>query len=182
MNKKFRQIKKRIYENIVPLYQGRIELSNLYRIFSSVADQSEIKKCVEEFVKEGLAKKIKTDERELYIFEKIARKFGEKWTKELDKLKIQLKKLENEENEMNKKLQLLADMKSIWLDGWGQFVEDPDIYARVHNYISCIFFGQKMERIITSLKKINRDICKVKEKIEELESKLKESYIKLVES
>jgi len=183
MNKKLlRQIKKRIYENIVPLYYGKIELDNLYRIFSSLAGRSEIKKCIEEFVKDGLAKKVKTDEGEFYIFEKVAREFGERWTQELNKLKIELKKLEDEKNEINKKLQFLADIKSIWLDGWTRFLIDSDVYAGVHNYISCVFFNQKMEQTVMNLKKIDRDLRKIRRRIEELESKLNESYVKLVKN
>lgn len=175
----YERIKRKIHENIAPLYYGKVELNNLYRIFSSVANRSEIEKCIEELVKEGFAKKVETNKGKFYVFEKLAAEFGKHWKEKLNNSKMQLKKTELQEAKLRAKLEVLEEMRNIWLEDWDHVLKDPEMYAGLHNYISSVIFGQKIEKILVSLNDINKKIKTISKNIENLENKLKNSYVEI---
>jgi len=170
------QIKKRIFENLAPINYGKVCLDDVYRLFSYLGTKAEIEKCVDEFIKDGVARKIETKRGKFYVFDSIALQFGRRWEEEITFLKKQKEDLENIESILKEKLITLEKMRTIWLDGWNSVLSDPDDYAGLHNYVSSIFFGQKIEKILTALRNINDRKQTIKKRIHELEDKLKNTY------
>lgn len=170
------QIKKNVFENMAPINYGKVCLNDVYRLFSRMGKMVEIEKCIDELVKDGVAKKVETKHGKFYIFEGIALEFGRKWRKELNNLEEQMKQIENSELVLNEKLATLEKMRTMWLEGWNNILEDIDVYTGLHNYISSIFFGQKIEKILRNIKNINERRRIIIIRIRELEARLKDTY------
>jgi adenylosuccinate synthase len=170
------QIKKNVFENIAPINYGKVCLNDVYRLFSHVGKIVEIEKCIDEFVKDGIAKKIETKHGKFYVFENIALEFDRKWREELEGLKKQKEQIKNTESILNEKLLTLEKMRTVWLEGWNSVLKDPDVYAGLYNYVSSLFFGQKIEKILTALKNINEKRQIINKRILELENRLKSTY------
>jgi hypothetical protein len=170
------QIKKNVFENIATLNYGTVCLNDVYRLFSHVGKIVEIEKCVDEFVKDGIAKKIETKHGKFYVFENIALEFGRKWREELEGLKKQKEQFENTASVLTEKLLTLEKMRTVWLEDWNSVLKDPDVYAGLHYYVSSVFFGQRMEKILTALKNINEKKQIIDKRILELEDRLKSTY------
>jgi len=170
------QIKKRIFENIAPINYGKVCLDDIYRLFTHMGTKSEIEKCVDEFIKDGVARKIETKHGKFYVFNGIALQFGRRWKEELNVLKKQKEHLENIESILKEKLVTLEKMRTVWLEGWNSVLNDSDVYAGLHNFISSVFFGQKIEKILTALRNINDRKQTINKRIHVLEDKLKNTY------
>ncbi|MEM3765808.1 MAG: hypothetical protein QXU46_02130 [Candidatus Bathyarchaeia archaeon] len=170
------QIKKSVFENLAPMNYGKVCLNDVYRLFSHMGKMVEIEKCVDEFVKDGVAKKIQTKHGKVYVFEKIALEFGKKWKEKLDNLKKQKEQIEDTESILTGKLATLERMRTVWLEGWNSVLNDPEVYAGLHNYLSSVFFGQKIEKILANLKNINERKQVINKRIIEVEDKLKGTY------
>jgi hypothetical protein len=170
------QIKRSVFENVAPMNYGKVGLNDVYRLFSHMGRMVEIEKCIDEFVKDGVAKKVETTHGKFYVFEEIALEFGRKWKEEVSSLKEQMKQIENNELVLNEKLVILEKMRNIWLEGWKDVLKDSDVYVGLHNYVSSIFFGQRIEKILANLKNINERMQIINKRIGELEGRLKESY------
>jgi uncharacterized protein YhaN len=170
------QIKKNVFENIAPVNYGKVYLNDVYRLFSHMGKIVEIEKCVDEFVKDGIAKKIETKHGKFYVFENIALEFGRKWREELDILRKKKKQIENKESILSEKLATLEKMRALWLEGWNSALRDPDVYAGLHYYVFSVFFGQRIEKILTALKNINENKQIIDKRILELEDRLKSTY------
>jgi hypothetical protein len=170
------QIKRSVFENVAPMNYGKISLSDVYRLFSHMGRMVEIEKCIDGFVKDGVAKKVETTHGKFYVFEEIALEFGRKWREEVNSLKEQIKQIEDNESVLNEKLATLEKMRNIWLEGWEYVLKDSDVHAGLHNYVSSVFFGQRIEKILANLKNINERMRIINKRIGELERRLKESY------
>lgn len=170
------QIKKSVFESLAPMNYGKVCLDEVYRLFSHMGKLAEIERCIDEFVKEGVAKKIQTKHGKFYVFEKIALEFGRRWREELNNLKKQMEETKNIELVLSEKIATLEKMRTIWLEGWNSVINNYEVYARVHNYISSIFFGQKIEKILADLKKVSERKRLINKRILEIEDKLKNTY------
>jgi uncharacterized protein YhaN len=170
------QIKKSVFENLAPVNYGKVCLNDVYRLFSHMGKMVEIEKCIDEFVKNGVAKKIQTKRGKFYVFEKIALDFGRKWREELDNLRKKKKQIENTESILSEKLATLEKMRAFWLEGWNDVLNDPEVYAGLHNYVSSVFLGQRIKKILVNLKNINEEKQVINKRIIEVEDKLKDTY------
>ena len=171
-----KQIKTRIFEHVAPVHYGKLSLNEAYRLFSHLGSQAEIERCLDEFVKNGVANKVKVAQGKFYVFEGIALEFGRKWKEKLEDLKEQNKELENAILVLQQELEVIQKMRGIWLDGWEDVLKDPDVYSSVNNYISSVCFGQYVERVLGGVKEKNRQLRMLNKKIEELESRLRKSF------
>ena len=173
---KCQQIKKHVFENIASTYYGKVSLNYVYRLYSHFGSIAEIEKCLDEFVKNGIAEKVEIAQGKCYIFREIALQFGKRWNKELTDLKERGKELEDEILLLRSEIDAVGKMRDIWLDGWEDVLQDPNLYPSVNNYISSVYFGQRTDRILDRLKDSNRMLNQVNKKIEEIKSKLRVSY------
>jgi len=171
-----RQIRTRIFEHVAPAHFGKVSLNNAYRLFSHLGSLSEIERCLDEFLKNGLAKKVEAAQGKFYVFEEIALEFGRRWNEELADLREQNRELEKEVLVLRGELEAVEKMRDVWVDGWEDVLKDSDVYSSVNNYISSVFFGQYVKRVLGKLQERNRILRTVSKKIREIESKLRASY------
>jgi hypothetical protein len=170
------QIKTRVLEYIAPTNYGRVSLNDAYRLFSNLGSRSEIEKCLDELVGSKIAQKTETTSGIFYVFSEIALKFGQKWKNELEGLKTQITSLENETRTLEKRIETNGKVRDIWLEGWKDALQDPETYASVHNYISSVFFGQRIACIFDDLTTKNKTVHSIQRRIREKERRIKDSY------
>jgi len=173
---KCQQIKAHVFENVAPMQQGKVSLNDVYRMFSHLGSRSEIEKCLDELVGSNRAQKVEVNQGVHYIFQEIALKYGKKWKDEVENLKEQASELESEVTSLKMMLEANEKMMDIWLEGWRDVLKDADVYSSVSNYLSCVFFGQRLKRILDELKDKGKALRVICMKTKEGERKLAASY------
>lgn len=174
--KKCQQIKTRVVEYLAPLNQGRVNLDQVYRLFSYLGSRSEIEKCMDDLVRSKLAKKVETDSGVSYIFNEIALEYGRKWKDGLENSKAEATRLQDEIELLETNIETQERMRDIWLEGWRNILHDLRVCSSVHNYISTVFFGQKIAGIFGEIEDKNRRLQTIRSGMKDLEKRIKASY------
>jgi hypothetical protein len=175
---KCKKIQTQIFENIAPLYDGIVTLNEAVRLFSYLGEKEEIEDCLDQFIKNKIAKKIQTSHGIIYVFEEIALNFGKKWQNDVIELKKQGQELEKTVTVLKQKENHLEELNKIWADGWDK---TDSIYSSLIFYISSVFFAQAKEKIIAEIEEKKRFISKCEQQSRERQQKLDSSYYNTLE-
>jgi hypothetical protein len=111
-------MKKSVIDYVAPAHGGTVTLSLVLRLFGDLAqDINEVRRIMDSFVSEGLArsKTIEGDVR--YIFPGMIREVGEADERELRNLEKSCENLHSEIEELNAKRQVLDELSNIGLLG-----------------------------------------------------------------
>jgi len=173
---KCQQIKTHVFENVAPLHQGKVSLNDVHRMFSHLGSRSEIEKCLNELVDDNMAQKVEMNQGTFYVFSEIALKYGQKWKDELQSLKEHMKNLDGEISSLEKKLEVNEKMMNIWLEGWKEALQDTNTYSCLNNYVSSVFFGQRIEVILNRLREKTKELREINMRAKEAERKIAASY------
>ena len=160
-------IKKCVYQNIAVVYYGRVALSQVYHLFSDYGSLEDIEKCLDSFVKEGIAEKL---EGKIYVFKDIAARFEKKWKDQLQNLETQKNIILSEIDKKENELKILNELYNLWYNGWEK-VEDQSLKSGIKNYIS-IFWQSTIKEYAKTLQELKNDLSSVEENITKLKNML----------
>ena len=128
-------VKKCVYQNIVLANYGRVSLSQVYRLFSDYGSLAELEKCLDSFVKEGVAVKLNEGGAKIYVFKEIAAKFEKKWKEQLENLEAQKNIILNQKTRKENDVKVLNELYNLWHNGWKD-IKNQSVTAGIKNYIS----------------------------------------------
>jgi DNA mismatch repair ATPase MutS len=161
-------IKKCVYQNIAVAYCGRVTLSQVYRLFSDYGSLEDLEKCLDSFVKEGIAEKL--DEGKIYVFKDIATKFEKKWKDQLEELVKQKDMILSETSKKKDELKVLNELYNLWYEGWEK-VENQSLKSGIKNYIS-MFWQSTIKEYVKTLQELENKLSSVESGITKLRNRL----------
>ncbi len=175
-------IREAVLHDMAPAYEGQISLEDVNRAFRGRGEPKEIEECLDDLVKEGLAKKTEVSGLSYYLFESIARdaasrnerRFGE-IEKELDLLQKEVEGLERLREEERV---ALDQVRPEWFGGWDKSGLDREAVDKIQNYIAMVI-DKPLQDHVRELTALRAKITELKlEKARRLTSK-EESFITL---
>jgi hypothetical protein len=147
LNKKDQNtIQKQVIEHLAPIHEGNISLDDITRLFDRLGTAKEIEKSIDQLVDNSTVLKIEENHQVHYIFQGIARRFGEKWRQEVTKLQGEIEKTGQEINVLNDKLKKTQELKETWQDGWG----NDDISKIAPTIVGC-FFNEVQKKALSQI-------------------------------
>jgi len=156
-------VKEHVYKYIAPQHLGVVRLHDVYRLFSNYGSPSELEKCLDGFVKEGVAeKKLGEGGGKVYVFKDIVEKSREALVKKLEDLEAQKKRLLNQKAEREGEVKVLYELYDLWLSGWS---EEDQIVVGVKSYAADFWLSAIREDLKT--------IRDLEEKLVSIESEIK---------
>ncbi|MGC9014893.1 MAG: hypothetical protein ACP5KW_11010 [Thermoproteota archaeon] len=161
-------IKKCVYQNIAVVYYGRVALSQVYHLFSDYGSLEDLEKCLDSFVKEGIAEKL--DEGKIYVFKDIATKFEKKWKDQLEELVKQKDMILSETSKKKDELKVLNELYNLWYEGWEK-VENQSLKSGIKNYIS-MFWQSTIKEYVKTLQELENKLSSVESGITKLRNRL----------
>jgi polyhydroxyalkanoate synthesis regulator phasin len=170
-------MKKSVVDYVAPAHGGIVTLSLMLRLFGDLAqDRHEVRRIMDSFVSEGLARS-KTIEGDVkYIFPGMIREVGEADERELRNLKKSYENLRSEIEELNSKRQALDELSDIWSSGWDKWIPDRNERAVMLNFISS-YWRKHEKRFLAETSLKTTEIKAIKERIGSLEEKADQSWI-----
>ncbi len=163
-------IKKCVYQNIAVVYYGRVALSQVYHLFSDYGSLEDLEKCLDSFVKEGIAEKLNEGGAKIYVFKEIAAKFEKKWKDQLENLVTQKNIILREKSKKDNELKVLNELYNLWYDGWEK-VENQSLKSGIKNYIS-IFWQSTIKEYVKTLQELENKLSLVENDIIKLKNML----------
>jgi DNA mismatch repair ATPase MutS len=165
-------IRKCVYPNIALANYGRVSLSQVYRLFSDYGSLEEVEKCLDSFVKEGVAEKLNEGGAKIYVFKEIAAKFERKWKEQLENLETQKNIILREKQKKENEVKVLNELYNLWRKGW-KSNKEQSLELGIKNYISS-FWESSIKECVKAIKELEgrlalleSDIRKTKKLIEE---------------
>jgi predicted ribosome quality control (RQC) complex YloA/Tae2 family protein len=159
-------VKEHVYKYIAPQHLGVVCLHDVYRLFSNYGSPRELEKCLDSFVKEGVAEKLEEEGGgKVYVFKDIVEKFREALVEKLEDLEAQKKRLLNQKAEREREVEVLYELYNLWLSGWS---EEDQIVVGVKNYAADFWLSAIREDLKTirdledKLVSIERKIKRIK--------------------
>lgn len=151
MNKKnVRQIQIQVLENLAPIHEGTLSLNEVIRLFSHLGDKQEIETCLDQLIDNKSVLKTEQNNEVFYIFQGIARQFGQKWRYDITRLKNNISVVEQEIVNLKDRMGKSHELREIWLKGWGS----DDFSKAALTFISRVFKEEQLK----SATKINAKI------------------------
>jgi len=133
--KEWEYVKKCVYQNIVLANYGRVSLGQVYRLFSDYGSLAELEKCLDSFVKEGVAVKLNEGGAKIYVFKEIAARFEKKWKEQLESLEAQKNIILSQKTRKENEVKVLNELYNLWHNGWKD-IKNQSVTAGIKNYIS----------------------------------------------
>jgi len=164
-------VRKCVYQNIVLANYGRVSLGQVYRLFSDYGSLAELEKCLDSFVKEGVAVKLNEGGAKIYVFKEIAARFEKKWKEQLENLEAQKNIILRQKTRKENEVKVLNELYNLWHNGWKD-IKNQSVTAGIKNYISNFWQSsiQKNLKIIQELENklafVENDIRKTKNQLE----------------
>lgn len=163
-------VKKCVYQNVALANYGRVTLNQVYRLFSDYGSLSELEKCLDSFVKEGVAEKLNEGGAKIYVFKEIAAKFEKKWREQLENLERQKSIILSEKTRKESEVKVLNQLYNLWLEEW-ENIENQSLKSGIKNYIS-IFWQSTIRERVKTLQEIENKLKSVESDITKLENML----------
>lgn len=163
-------IKKCVLENIAFANYGRVTLSQIYRLFSDYGSLRDLEKCLDTFVKDGVAEKQIDEGVTIYVFKEIATKFEKRWKEQLNNLLTQKNMLSEKRVKKEMEVKAANELYNIWREGWKN-IKDKKLEHGIKNFISN-YWKCVIDRQVNELKVIENEINILTERIKTLEKLL----------
>jgi len=175
-----KQIRDRVYQYVAPAHNGLVRLADVYRLYSHIGTAEEIEKCLDELVKkggkDGNVKKMIIEGEKTYLFVDIATRTKTELDRKLEKLEQKYAILKSQEAAFEAKLNGLFEMRKVWLDGWRNLIQDSRTYVALTNFISSVFFQQRLDQTSRQIEENGKASILIAEQIKSLETEVNYSY------
>lgn len=177
-----KQIREAVLYDMAPAQAGQVNLEDVARVFRGRGELREVEECLDELVKEGLAKRTRLSGRSYYIFESIAGEAAARNERRLKEIEERtgflLKETERLEGLLKEENLALDRLRPIWLSGWEKSKLGPEEILNVRTYVSTVI-GKHPETHHRELRKLGANMRELEEEKQRRLKWKEESFIQV---
>jgi hypothetical protein len=170
-------VKKSVIDHIAPAHGGTVTLSLVLRLFGDlIQDTTEVKRIMDSFVSEGLAKSNAVEGDVEYIFPRLVREAGKADERELHVLQKSYENLHSEIEALNAKTRVLDALSNIWSSGWDKPIPEENERAVMLNFVSS-FWRKQEKSVLAEIYLKTNEMKTINKRIESLKERADQSWV-----
>lgn len=170
-------IKKCVLDNLAPVHEGKIMMSDIIRLFGDYGDRQELAQVLDEMVKDSQARKIMKDDGDVaYVFPIISRRIGAAILEEKRSLEREADQIKRRIGTERHRIEMIEKICLAWGGpGWTKLLPDSTKRTIVLHYINS-FWRKEQNRILADTYGLSQALAQITDRISALEKRLEDSF------